>query len=340
MAVMLAAAPAQAQQPSATVRGAVVSESGEPVPYAVVVLEPGFSQRFADEDGRFAITRVAPGPYRLIARQVGYSPFDSLISITTASPAFRVRLTRLAIRLADLRVTASGNCRTPGSDSAEAVLAAVFEQLRQNAERYRLLSDRYPFRYRMERRLADVRSNAVGRVEIDTLDLTSNARWPYAPGQVVTPDPDARSEGRQFVHLPVLADFADSAFQAAHCFTFKGVERVDGRDALRIEFKPLRRLREPDVEGSAYLDPVTYQIRHTRVSLTQLARAARGVSEWTARTTFREVVPNLVVIQHIDVLTTLTSPPRGGPVLARTEDQNLVSIDFVRPLSTARDTVP
>src|SRR5205085_6427511 len=96
--------------------------------------------------------------------------------------------------------------------------------------------------------------------------------------------------------------------------------------------KPLRRLSEPDVEGAVYLDPQSYQVRNTRVSLTQLFRAARGVSEWTAMTTFHEVVPNLVVIQHVNVLTTLIDTPRSGAVIARSEDQRLLAVDFVRPM--------
>jgi hypothetical protein len=316
-------------------RGDIVGDAGEPIPYAVVLMQPGFGERFADNAGHFVIAHVSPGQYRLVARQVGYKPFDSLVTVAADAPAIRIQLERIAIRLAELRVVANGDCRAP-SDTTGSDLGTIFEQLRQNAERFQLLADRYPFRYRMERRLADIRRNGTEAATVDTILLTSNARWPYMPGMVVTPETAERgraSDGTQLVHLPVLADFADSAFRASHCFTYRGLERVEGSDLIRVDFKPLRRISDPDVEGAVYLDPQSYQVRNTRVSLTQLFRAARGVSEWTAITTFHEIVANLVVIQHVNVLTTLIDTPRSGPVVARSEDQRLLSVDFVRPLT-------
>jgi hypothetical protein len=330
LALLLSAMPAALS--AQTIRGTVVTESGDPVPYAVIVLEPGFSQRFADSTGRFAIPRVAAGEYRLRARQVGYSPFDSAIHVTAASAPIRVQLARIAIRLADLRVTGDNECRNPARDTAEAGLVTVFEQLRQNAERYALLAERYPFRYRVERKLADLRRDGTEAAKLDTLELSSTARWPYEPGKVVTPEPDA-TDGTQFVHLPELGDFADPAFRSNHCFTYRGVQRFEGRQLIRVDFAPLPRHREPDVEGSAFLDPETYQIRHTRVSLTQLSRVSLSLAEWTSMTSFREVVPHLVMKEHIHVLTRLIDTPRSGPVIARSEDQRLLTVDFVRPLN-------
>jgi len=320
------------------VRGTVVTEAGERVSYAVVVLEPGFSQRFADEGGRFALTGVAPGRYRLIVRQVGYLPFDSSIAVTPGSAPMRVQLTRVAIRLAEMRVSSSNECAATDSDSGDAALATVFEQVKQNADRYRLLSVTYPFTYRVSRRLADQYRDGFERASTDTLVFSSTSHWDYAPGTVVTPDPDHAGHGTQVVHLPVLQDLADPNFHRTHCFSLRGIDNVEGKPYIRLDFKALGRLRDPDVDGSAFLDPDTYQIRYVRVSLTQLARSIATVAEWTAMTTFKELVPNLLVIERVDVATRLSVGPRSGPVVGRTEQQRLMGVTFLRPLP--RDSVP
>jgi hypothetical protein len=321
----------RAQQ--ATLRGAVVAaEGGERVPYAVVLLEPGFGQRFTDQAGIFAFTGVAPGAYRLRVRQVGYTPVDTQLTISAATPAIRVELRHIPVALAAVTVRAAATeCREPRPPEPGTELATLVDQLRQNAERYRLLADQYPFQYRMVRRFTDEIVNRPSQVRTDTITYSSTARWPYAPGRVVTPDtePDARP-GARFVHLPVLADFADSAFQATHCFHLAGLEMLEGQSFVRLDFAVTRGLRSPDVDGTAFLDPSSYQVRRTTVRLTRIQDAVDGVSEWTATQFFREIVPNLILIETVGAMTVLETRRSAG-VVGRTEDQHLLSVIFLRP---------
>ncbi len=345
--VLPAAAMAQTPGAAAMVRGVVVgSEDGARVAYAVVMLEPAFGRRFADGNGAFFFAGAAPGSYRLSVRQVGFSPFDSTITVTPGTPALRIELRRIAVSLTAVTVTASGPCTAPGipDRDRDPQLAEVFGQLRQNAERFRLLADQYPFRYRMVRRFGIEEASGSQRGSTDTLVLLSSARWPYAPGRVVTPDPDIFDS--RIVHLPVLADLADSAFHANHCFRLAGLEPYgdDGPLLVRLDFRAAQALREPDVDGSAWLDPETYQLRHVRVSLTRLERAARGVREWTATTSFREIVASVAVPVSISAVTAFDTRRyvgRGRADVGRTEDQRLLGVEFLRaPPAAARDSSP
>ena len=332
----------RAQDVRTTLRGVVVAaDAGERVPYAVVVLDPGFSQRFADETGAFAFVGVAPGTYRLLVRQVGFTPFDTTLTVSVATPPFRVELRRVAVELAGLTVRAIEECTTPGppDPAADPQLAAVFDQLRQNAERYRLLSEEYPFRYRLVRRLGDELRDGGERVTIDTMELRSNAHWPYRPGYVVTPDPDRyRFDRSQLVHLPTLADFADVAFQRTHCFRLAGLDSSEGRPYVRLDFRAAKNLRSPDIDGAVLLDPASYQVRHTTVLLTRAAQAAPRVTAVRATAAFREIVPNLIVIERMNGFTALDPAPGSRAVLVRLEEQKLINVQFLRPLPAASDS--
>jgi len=330
-----AAATLAAQEPTrATLRGVVVSETGERVAYAVVLLQPGFPQQFADDGGGFVIAGVTPGAYRLLVRQVGFVPFDSAVTISSATPPLRIALRRVAVQLAAVTVQTSRRCLQPGvpDSTVNPELAAVFEQLRLNAERYRLLIDQYPFRYVITRQLGEVRKDRGETTRTDTLVLRSNSRWPYEPGRVVSDDPIDGRRGVRNVHLPGLADIADPAFQNYHCFHLVGLDTLDGQSLVRLDFRAAESLREPDVNGTAYLDPVSYQVRSTSVTLTHLERAVTGVTSWVATVTFRELRSNLIVIDRMSALT--TNQPGRDPwaIVGRTELQRLSRVEFDRPL--------
>ena len=328
-------------QDRATVRGAVVAaETGERIPYALVVLEPRFSQRFADDAGAFVFLDVAPGEYHLLVRQVGFRPFDTTLTVASATPPLRIELARIAVELSSITVAAAGQCRSAGRPDpvADRQMATIFEQLALNAQRQAVLLDRYPFRYQVIRTMSDqVRPSHFSagqplarapRNRVDTLNLSSSARWPYAPGRVVAEGPQIGGNRTRDVHLPVLADLADSLFQAWHCFSYAGTERVDGRTLIRLDFKAAEQLREPDVNGSAWLDPGSYQVLQVRVELTKVTRAAPGVSAWVASSTFREILPNVTVTDRMSATTTM-EPTFGSDLLGRSEAQQLVNVMFM-----------
>ena len=340
--LLVGAAPGGAQNPQhGVVRGVVRSTLGDPIPWAVVVLEPGVPRRFTDDSGTFAVPGLAPGTYRLHARQVGYKPFDTTVVVTGDSAVVvSVALEHLVVELEAIRVVArsaaAGHCTAPGppDPAADPEFAAVFDQLRQNAERYWMLADSYPAVYRMERRFGtpDYYNRRLRVQRTDTLELRTDARWHYAPGRLVTDVLGPSGVERQ-VNLPGLPDFADSAFLANHCFRFAGLEKVEGRRYARLDFRVADAIAEPDANGSALLDPDTYLIRLVRVRLTRPDEAQAGLESLEATVAFREVMPFLVLPDRIS---SVQGTYVRTTVVVSQEEQRTVGFSFLRALPTQK----
>ena len=328
---------AQNPPPRGTVRGAVRSTLGDRIPYAVVLLEPGVPRRFTDDSGSFAFPGLAPGTYHLGARQVGYKPFDTTVVVTADSAiVVAVALEHVVVQLEAIQVVArsagSGSCTAPGppDPAVNPEFAAVFDQLKQNAERYWLLADSYPAIYRMERRFGrpDNYNRRLAVDRTDTIELRTDARWHYAPGRVATNILETRNISLQ-INLPGLPDFADSTFLANHCFRFGGLQKTEGRQYARLDFKAADAIAEPDADGSAYLDPETYLVRFTRVRLTRPELVMNSLEGMEATEAFREVVPSLVVPDRISSVQTSWF---GNTQVQIVEEQRNVGLSFLRPL--------
>jgi hypothetical protein len=328
-----------------SVRGVVTSTSAEPVPYAVVALAPGFGQRFTDETGAFAFPNVPPGTYRLVVRQVGFRPFDTtVVKVAGRAVAFTVAMDRLAVELTEITVVAARRCSAPGiPDSALAPeLAAVFSQLRQNAERYALLADSYPFNYLIARTYTDYDdADKVLWTTTDTVQYRSNARSHYRPGDVVGFGPGPSRSTMPILRLPALSDLADSAFLSNHCFTFAGTPSRDGKRVVRFEFRAADSLRTPDIEGNVELDARSYQVRSATIRLTRPGRALPGLYSAASTITFAELFPNIVLPSRVDG--TLVPDLQFGVrrrMVRSTEEQRLLEVRFVRELPRRREPGP
>ena len=65
----------QAKPSTVTVVGQVIdSESGQPLPGAVVEIDELNRRAVSDQDGRFRLERIKPGVYAIEIRQLGYAP--------------------------------------------------------------------------------------------------------------------------------------------------------------------------------------------------------------------------------------------------------------------------
>lgn len=329
------ARPATAQQGRGAVRGVVRTTTGDRIPYAVVALEPGFPRRFADDSGNFAFTRVAPGTYQLRARQVGYKPLDLAVVVRPDSTlVLPLALERLVVELAEISVTAElaragrpSRCTSPGPPDPGSTpeLAAIFDQLKQNAERYWMLADSYPVLYRMARRLG-----TMGHVTaVDTVEYRTDARWHYAPGHLINEVEGPHRATELQVNLPTLPDLADSVFDRTHCFRLIGLDTLGGETFVRIDFRPNETLVEPDADGSAYLDPTSYLVRHATIRLTHPDRAVVGLVTFSATVGYREIAPSLVIVESI---TADQAAYQGGQLIERREEQRLLNTLFLRRL--------
>jgi hypothetical protein len=308
--------------PLGTVHGTVVSaETGDPLAFSIVSLRPTLNEHFTDEHGAFTFAGVLPGTYRLVVRQIGYTPADTTLVVTSdADVVVHIVLIHVAVELPPITVTGELTCTQPGLPDAASTpaLSAVFEQLLENARRYRLLADSFPFTFVIERRYES---------EVDTVTQTSAQEHRYRPGRVIDwGKGDFRNQ--RVVLLPALQEFADSAFLQNHCFRLAGRDTLEGETFVRVDFEPAARLRSPDVAGAAYLEEGTYQLRYTRVSLTRAERSLPGVIGLVATTRFREIVPGIVLHDRVRAVTTLRRVPE------RVEEQRLLAVQFMRPFGT------
>jgi hypothetical protein len=211
---------------------------------------------------------------------------------------------------------------------SEPTLAVIFAQLRENADRAVALGRKYPFVFQMERRYSVVATNRGMRpLGTDTIVVDGGARWAYQPGHVVTMVNEHGNQVRQ-LNIPGLVQLADSGFHNSHCFSYGGLEKVDGKKYIRVNFATDVLLLEPDIAGSAYLDPDGFQIRRLVMSLTNPRRLDPEIAKLEVTSMFREIVPSIVILDSAEGVTSFEGPT-GGPVI-RTERQKTVNVVFTR----------
>lgn len=337
-AVALVAQSARAQStPSdstGTIVGIVVTkEGGVPLGYSVVSVPALNRERFTNIEGKFTLAELPAGPVQMRVRHLGYSPVDlSVVVHSGQTDTVRVALTHIAVRLTTMQVRAYPECKNPGipKASSDSSFATVFDQLRQNADQYRLLTETYPFVYAVERTLSRVLVNGEARMDgIDTLVVGSN-RWTYKPGTIVIRTGRARNAS-VMMNIPTLVNFADKSFLENHCFHNGGLETITGTDLLRVDFVAASRIKEPDVDGSMYLDPVTFQIRRSVLRLTKIPAGLAGLVETEAVTIFGEVLPSIPVIADIASVNRFQANP-NRPLAEATanERQRLLKVEFVK----------
>jgi hypothetical protein len=303
-AVLVVAAPGIAQ--TATVVGrVVVNGTNLTVGYAIVSATPGSQELFTNSEGGFVL-RVSAGQVRITARRVGFTPLDTTITIVGRDTVrLSLALSLISIQLPPVYSLAK-SCAHPGGSDAQIglELATLFDQVKENAVRNRLLSRSYPFELDVERKISKPEPLLEARfIAYDTVVLSSNRPWRYAPGKMMGTReyPNGVFAGRwSTITMPELADFADERFLLNHCFDFGGVEVVDGDSLLRVDFTPAPVVHTPDVAGAIFLDAKTYQLRVTDLALVNLSRQLRGqLSGQSIRAHFMEVIPGVPVLNSV-----------------------------------------
>jgi len=291
----------------------------QPVPYGTVRAIAGADtvDRFTNRTGEFALGDLANGTYRLHARMLGYAPLDTTVTVSAARAPIVLRIKPLPFRLTTVAVKAKLNGCVGGipTEATDPELAAIFDQLRMNVERYHLLIEKYPLTFRRQ----EAKYLRVGTVDsvmsIDTTVYDSRDLHPYRIGSVVYRDslvnavrPMSRRATtydshtyrdsapgsarrtvaqRRMMYLPTFADLADSTFDAAHCFRY--ARQKDGE--IQIDFRPIPRITTPDIAGSVFLDAKTYIVRRAIFDLTKPGDLQPPIIGLTVTTTFDEVVP-------------------------------------------------
>lgn len=313
-------------------RGTVTSAAtGQPLGYTIVTLHPYKDKQFTDARGMFAFAGTSAGSYLLSVRQIGYVPVDTPIVIRNDSPTtVRIALRPLAIELPPVTIAATP-CTNPGPpDSSDALLLAVFEQLRENARRYEMLAESYPFQYTLE--LTDravYQRGDTGKPEVQKLRFSSHDDRLYQVGRVVEPawGPWGNPANVLVIHSADLQDLGNANFIKNHCFWLAGADTIDGEALVRIDFQPAKRIGTADMAGSAYLHPVTYELRYTATSLTRPERSELShVRSMTFLTRFRNIAPGVPLQDSLTAITTY----RYGGKRASVSTQRTLDIRFKR----------
>jgi carboxypeptidase family protein len=325
MTVPLLVAFAQLAWQPVSLRGTVVSaETGQPLSYSIVTLQPNGGTQFSDASGVFVFEGMTVGTYILSVRQIAYAPLDTQIVVGEGETIVQAALRRLAIELPPVTVAAT-LCTNPGPpDSSDAALLAVFDQLQENARRYALLADSYPFRYVLE--VSDrylYQRGDTGKPTTRRLHFSSRDDHAYEVGRVVEPawGPWGTPQNTLVIHSADLQDLGNERFITHHCFRLAGLDTLNGDSLVRIDFEPSTRLGSADIAGSAYLDPISYQLRYTATSLTRPERSElTEVRSMRFLTRFHNIAPGVPLQDSLIVVTTYRQGPRAKVTTQRTLD--------------------
>jgi hypothetical protein len=323
-----------ARAQTAAVAGQVVArEAGEPLGFATASAPAHGVQRLASEAGTFTLPALPPGAVRLRFSRIGFAPKDTTLTLAAGGIArLRVELTRLALRLPTVAVNGACTDRTPFQERP-ADLAALFDQVRENAERMRLLTRERPFvfeatRVRGNRGDGDVPRTALVTDTVVRGPLPTN---PYVPRRIY-----GRVGGVWGVKLPELADVADTAFTNNHCLWYAGQERFGADSAIRVDFEPVPWLAKAvDFEGSIYLRADGYQLVGMVTRLNRIPAEFRGLRGYATRARFAELVSGVPTLAEWE----LTNTFRGarGPTVVETG--RVTGVRWLDSPEARRDTI-
>jgi hypothetical protein len=195
-----------------------------------------------------------------------------------------------------VRVVAWPPCRRPGiARNAPRELRGIVDQLRQNAERYRLLTRTYPFTYTMEREFGQrAPDGSYVADSVDLIRVSGTPEWSYHPGRLVELE---RGTKQLVMRIPSISDLADDTFVDNHCFHVAGLEEKEGQQLLRLDILAAARLRSVDADVVVWLDPRDYQLRHATFTLTKSPPEVLGLLFATSKVRYVELIPFVPVME-------------------------------------------
>lgn len=333
---------------SASVVGYVTSRVGrEPLGFADASIDQFDIATLATREGTFRLRGIPAGTVTLRVRRLGFAlAVVRLTLVSGREDTVRVELEPLALQLERIRVT-DAVCPERESDRGDTATLALLNQLRDNADRNKLLAHESPFVTYMERTIgdADVSRSAGGSqrvnvLRVDTVPVPGEHEWRYEPGKLVAPTAADESVAREKMIVPQLVDFADDAFMDNHCFRYAGLSNIDGARRIQLDFEPIKGMRTPDVRGSMYLDTASYALTRTTLlaDVPSPMHPTEETLEVTVDTWFREILPALPIIERICTRTVVRSNTRSTrPSRAALEIQRLVDFRFEHETAVSAD---
>ena len=288
-----------------------VVDSASQLPIPNVEITAHDRRGLTDVRGEVRVFYPEDGELHVRIRQIGFRyaerTFQRDPSRTTEDTAV-VALERLGFALPQVVVRAERNCKEPVDPSYAALTEASMELLRFGAEQFENFRRAYPFDFELERRTSVALSFGASRPKLrPRIDTLASNKWGdrYIPGKVVI------QSGRDeyFVPLLFVSALADSMFWNRHCFVARGVESRNGRRLIRLDFSPTVDVRDPDWEGSAWLDSARSVLARVDFQLTNLSSAI-GPQRFGGYTVFSTPTP-FIARPDSTVATWITAAPVG-----------------------------
>ena len=249
----------------------VIEETtNRPLPNAEVIEVEAGRRRFTDDRGLAAVPWPASQRLHLRVRQLGFKFVEHTFQRSPDSAAadtVTIVLQRVAYALPEVVTREAPRCEQDTDSLAKQASVFALEQLRLGAERFEAFRKAYPFRIRQERRTVRVGEDGKAKSVRSNFEEANGDRWgdPYVPNDIVRREPLGFSIAILFV-----STLADSTFWARHCFTVLGIESLDGQRAVRLHFAPATTIRDPEWQGTAFIDSATSILRRVEFRLTGL----------------------------------------------------------------------
>jgi hypothetical protein len=288
-------------QHATLVARAIEGKVGEPLGFTSVSVPQLGIQRLTTESGTIVLRDLSPGEVRLRFRRIGFAPKDTVITVVANDTArISIEMARLVLQLPAVIVDGACTDRTPFEEKAP-ILAALFDQVRQNAERLVLLAKERPFTIQgSEEKGPRRRGGALPpTVAFSRGPLPDTA---YVPGRVYWPMGNTGG-----VQLPEIADVADTAFTNNHCFWYAGQTRFGTDSVIQVDFEPVPWLAKGvDLEGSMYLRVDGYRLVGMVTRLNRIPREWRSrLAAYATRARFDEVVSDVPMLAEWEVTNTM-----------------------------------
>lgn len=315
-------------QNATVVARTVERDGGEPLGFTAVSVPTQGIERLTNEGGTIVLRDLPPGEIGLRFRRIGFAPTDTVVTVAANDTArIRVEMVRLALQLP--AVVVDGRCtdRTPFEEKPT-ILAELFDQVRQNAERLVLLARERPFTIQW----SEERGPRGGGRPTPATQVSSRGPLPdepYVPGRV------HRRVGKVgFVKLPELADIADTAFTNNHCFWYAGQTWFGADSVIQVDFEPVPWLaNDVDLEGSVYLRVDGYRLVGMVTRLNRMPRDAPNLVAYGTRARFNELVSGIPILAEVE----LTNTFRGSREPTVVSTSRATGVRWLEP--SKRDTV-
>ncbi|HEX5635253.1 MAG TPA: hypothetical protein VFX50_18545, partial [Gemmatimonadales bacterium] len=292
------ATPAAAQSDLLVIQVVQRDGFGAPLPNAEVLPGGRAPSRLTDARGEVRLPWMG-APFRLVVRQIGFTPLDTTLTARPADGRVRLALATVAYRLPDVIAGSERGCPILASTAQRERTASILEQLKIGAQHFEAFRREYRWEVRSERRTGVLTSPTAANVTEVREETQDSRNWgaPYRRGRVL------RHGGPVgfWADLLFVSALASSEFWDAHCFAAEESPPGEAEPTVRLRFTPRTTVKSPDWSGTAILDSATAELRRVDFELVNL-RSTRPPRRLIGSTQFVRISPYVMVPRETGAL--------------------------------------